>query len=390
MKIVYCHNYYRQRGGEDVSFECDVEMLRDKGHTVVTFTRDNSDWNCSGLRMAQQTLWNRATRVELAKLLRHEQPDILHCNNLFPQISMSVYAAARRYGIPIVQALHNYRTFCANSLLYRERSVCTKCLKSSAAWHGLRYGCYRDSRAATSVVVTMQLLNRLLGIQKRSVDVFSTPSQFARQVHIDGGFTPESIMVRNNFILPDLGLSNEDHGYALFIGRLSGEKGVDTLLRAWTDNNFSMPLRIVGSGPDEVSLKTSVAGHANISFLGHLDKANVLQQLAQASFLVMPSRTYETFGRTIVEAYSRGKPVIAGRLGAMAELVQDGVTGFLFDPASPSDLAATAMKFIQLDETEKQHMRLASRAAYETKLSAEASYQRLLEIYDYALGKNVG
>lgn len=389
MKIVYCHNYYRHRGGEDVSFECDVEMLRDKGHAVVTFTRDNSDWPSGPLRMAQQTLWNRTTRAELAELLRREQPDILHCNNLFPQISMSVYAAARRLGIPIVQALRNYRSFCANSYLYRDRSVCTKCLNSNAAWHGLRYGCYRNSRVATSVVVAMQLLHRILGTQKRAVDVFFTPSQFARQVYIDGGFAPESIMVRNNFILPDLGLSNEDHGYALFIGRLSDEKGVDTLLRAWTENNFSMPLRIVGSGPDEVSLKTSVAGHANISFLGHLDKASVLQQLAQASFLVMPSRWYETFGRAIVEAYSRGKPVIAARLGAMSELVQDGATGFLFDPTSPTDLAAAAMKFMQLDENKKQSMRLAARAEYDQRLSPEASYQSLLKIYEYALRNKV-
>lgn len=385
MKIVYCHNYYRHRGGEDISFEYDVEMLRSEGHTVIVFTRDNHQMDGGDLKLARETLWNRRARNEMKSLLARERPDILHCNNLFPQISVSVYSAAKQAGVPVVQALRNYRTFCANSLLYRNGTVCTKCLTSSASWHGLRHACYRESRTATSVIVAMQLFHRLMNMQKRAVDVFATPTQFARQVHIDGGFDPESVMVRSNFVIPDLGRSMEDQGYALFVGRLSDEKGVDTLLKAWSEYSLPIPLRIVGSGPDEPSLQKRVPAGSAVTFLGQLDQADVLEQIAKASFVVMPSRWYETFGRAIAEAFSRGKPVIASRLGAMAELVDDGINGFLFEPTDPASLAAAVMTFLHTSEKAKNRMRHAARAKYEKCFSAQASYQQLLKIYQYAM-----
>jgi glycosyltransferase involved in cell wall biosynthesis len=385
LKILYCHNYYQHRGGEDVSFEHDVELLRNEGHDVVTFTRDNSQWDAGKLRMAGQTLWNRETGKQVAAIIRARRPDILHCNNLFPQISTSVYAAARRASVPVVQALRNYRHLCANSYFFRDGNVCTKCLNLNASWHGLRYGCYRDSRAATSVVVAMQYMNRTFNIMKRSVDAFFTPTEFARQVHIDGGFDPNKIMVRSNFLTPDLGISNDDQNYALFIGRLSDEKGVDTIIKAWIQNRITLQIRIVGTGPAETKLRAAAAGNPHISFKGQLSTEDVLKQLSQASFLLMPSLWYETFGRTIAEAFSRGKPVIASRLGAMQEIVDDGETGYLFEPGNATELAAAVSRFGQLSESEKVRMRHAARAVFEKRFCSAASYAELLKVYDFAL-----
>ncbi len=386
MKIVYCHNYYRHRGGEDVSFESDVEMLRDEGHEVIPFTRDNETIEEGNpLKLAAETLWNRQTYREMQDVLRKEQPDVMHCNNLFPQISVSVYHAARKSGIPVVQALRNYRSFCANSFLYRAGSTCTKCLTSAVPWNALRYRCYRGSLAATSVVVSMQLMHRILRIQRRYVDAFFTPTQFARQIHISGGFNPESIFVRSNFLIPDLGPAGGDAGYALFVGRLSEEKGVETVIDAWQQNNIPIPLRIVGEGPEAQALKQKAQGNAKITLVGMLDTQGVLAELAGARCLIMPSRWYETFGRTIAEAFSRGTPVVASRLGAMAELVDHGTNGYLFTPGDADGLARAILQLTESEPAARQRMRAAARQTFQNRFSRRSSYVQLLQVYAFAL-----
>lgn len=387
LKIVYCHNYYRLRGGEDLSFENDVAMLREQGHTVIPFVRDNRELPSSAVRVAAGMFWNPRTAAEMARLLRLEKPDLLHCNNLFPQISVSVYRAAKRAGVPVVQALRNYRAFCANALLYRDSAPCTKCLGAAASWHGLRHRCYRNSGTATAMVASMQLLHRLLRIQRRYVAAFFTPTEFARAVHIKGGFDPNSVFVRSNFVSPDLGIAHTRSDHALFVGRLSSEKGVDVLLDTWMQKQIPIPLKIIGEGPEAARLRSKAAGCRHVTFAGRLEPIEVLQELGHARFLVMPSRWYETFGRTIAEAFSRGTPVLASRFGAMAELVQDGENGFLFDPADPSGLADAVQRFEQRDAVELRVMQSAARLSYERYFSARASYQQLLRVHRHALTK---
>jgi glycosyltransferase involved in cell wall biosynthesis len=386
IKIVYCHNYYRYRGGEDISFECDLDMLRQEGHTVIPFTRENADLDDGRkLQMAANTIWNRSTYREMLELLNAEKPDVLQCNNLFPQISSSVYAAARKLKIPVVQALRNYRTFCANSLLFRDGQVCTKCLNSWASWQGLRYGCYRDSRLATSAVVAMQFFNRLFKVQKRMVDAFCTPTHFAREIHIRGGFSPKTVFVRNNFVSTDVGMNPQRGDVAVFIGRLSYEKGLATVIKAWQESQLNFPLVIVGDGPDAASLRQMASGNSNIHFTGQLDIAGVSQQLQRARFLLMSSLWYETFGRTVAEAFAQGIPVVASRLGAMLELVEDGRNGFLFQPGDSTDLARVMRHCLSMGESQLDQMRLAARATYQTRFSALASYSQLLDVYDYVV-----
>jgi glycosyltransferase involved in cell wall biosynthesis len=382
MKILYCHNYYRHRGGEDISFETDVEMLRDAGHEVITYTKNNSELSGNQLQIAARTIWNRQTGREVGKLIDETLPDVLHCNNLFPQISVSIYKAAKQRGVPIVQALRNYRAFCANSFLFRDGQVCRSCLKSTAAWHGIIHRCYRGSFAASTVVAGMQLTHRLLRIQHRYVSAFFTPTEFSRQIHIEGGFAPEKLFVRSNFLLPDLGLSTLPGQYALFVGRLSEEKGVDTVIRAWRDSKIDFPLKIVGDGPIETSLREMAAGIDTIEFLGSMKADKVQEQIASAKVLIMPSVWYETFGRTVAEAFSRGVPVIASRLGAMEELVRNGQNGFLFEAGNSGSLADATTKMLNLDHEIELQMRTAARAAFETRFNAKVSYQQLMKIYD--------
>jgi glycosyltransferase involved in cell wall biosynthesis len=387
VKIVYCHNYYRFRGGEDVSFESDVELLRSRGHEVIPFTLDNRDWNSGRARMAIQSLWNADAARSLKAILLREKPDILHCNNLFPQLSVSLYRPAKQLGIPIVQALRNYRAFCANSFLYRDGNVCTKCLGRTLAWPALLHQCYRDSLSATASVVSMQLLHRLLRTQERYVDVFFTPSEFTRRVHIEGGYPAERILCRSNFVLPDLGQAKEKADEALFVGRLSEEKGASTLLSAWAKQKTVLRLKIIGEGPELNNLKAQALNLNRVEFLGSLGTAEVLEHIGRARVLIMPSMWYETFGRTIAEAFSRGTPVIASRLGAMQELVEDEVSGFLFDPSSSDDLGRQISRIAALDHQGYETMATAARNAFENRFSPEVGYQQLMNVYRLAKGE---
>ncbi|MCE3015545.1 MAG: glycosyltransferase [Pirellula sp.] len=389
MRILYCHNYYRHRGGEDISFETDVEMLRGAGHSVITYTKSNAELTGNQIQIAARTIWNRETGRDISKLIDEVSPDVLHCNNLFPQISVSIYKAAKQRGIPIVQALRNYRAFCANSFLFRDDKVCLSCLKSVAAWHGILHRCYRGSIAASAVVAGMQFTHRLLRIQKRYVDAYFTPTEFSRQIHIEGGFEPDKVFVRSNFLLPDLGLSTQPGRYALFVGRLSREKGVETVIRAWKERPIDLPLRIVGEGPEEESLRKLAEGIGPIEFLGSLSIDKVQEQIAGAKLLIMPSLWYETFGRTVAEAFSRGVPVVASRLGAMVELVHNGENGFLFETGNSDSLADATARVVGLDHVAETQMRNSARSAFEKRFNAKVSYQQLMAIYEHAI-KNAG
>ncbi|MEM9586588.1 MAG: glycosyltransferase, partial [Planctomycetota bacterium] len=206
LTIVYCHNYYQHRGGEDISFERDVKLLRERGHEVIPFIRDNRQLESqSRISLATNTLWNRSIERQFRSLLTEHQPDLVHANNLFPQISVSILATAKRQGIPVVQALRNYRSFCANAFLYRDGKVCTACMTSVLPWSAIRHRCYRGSVGASTVVAAMQVFHRLKKVQQRYVDAFIAPTEFARQVHVEGGFEADRVHVRSNFLDPDPG-----------------------------------------------------------------------------------------------------------------------------------------------------------------------------------------
>jgi glycosyltransferase involved in cell wall biosynthesis len=385
VKILLCHNYYRYRGGEDVSFEADIEMLRSFGHELHIYTKHNTEINGSGrLRLAKNTIWSRDSETEISDIIATFQPQVMHCNNIFPQISPSVYRAANRRGVAVVQALRNYRLLCANSYLFRDGHLCTQCVDRPLPYPALLYGCYRDSRLATAAVVGMQVVHNALGTWKQRVDAYFTPSAFARSLFIRNGIDGNRIAVRTNFVHPDLGLASGSGGYALFVGRLSPEKGLRVLLKAWQTLHGTIPLKIVGTGPDEEPLRSEYGNLAGVEWLGSRSSAEVLELLADAKCLVMPSEWYETFGRTIAEALSRGTPVIASRLGAMAELVIDGKTGFLFEPSNAEALV-TAVRMLVADDSRYQTMRREAYDSYKARFTREKSYEQLMRVYNEAI-----
>jgi glycosyltransferase involved in cell wall biosynthesis len=336
-----------------------------------------------GLEVAARTFWNARSRRELSRLIDAERPDLMHCTNTFPLISPSAYSAAHRAGVPVVQSLRNYRQLCPNALLLREGRVCEDCLGKRIAWPGVQHGCYRGSRLATAVVAGMTAAHRLLGTWRHSVDQYFTLTEFARAKFIAAGWPADKIAVKPNFVDPDPGAARGDGGYAIFVGRLSEEKGIACLLDAWRRLEQPIPLKIVGRGPLEGAIREAASSQPHIELIGHRPIAEVLDLLGAARLLVMPSIWYETFGRTIIEAYAKGTPVVASRLGAMAELVAEPHSGLLFEPRDPRDLALKVSSLWN-DAPTLARMRLAARQQFENHYTADTNYRQLLSIYGEA------
>jgi glycosyltransferase involved in cell wall biosynthesis len=387
MKILLCHNYYQQPGGEDESFAAEGRLLEARGHAVVRFTRHNDAIDGMGRwEVARRTFWSRETYSELRGLIRQERPDLMHCTNTFPLISPAAYDAARDEGVPVVQALRNYRLLCPNALFLRDGRACEDCLGKAVAWPGVLHGCYRESRAASAVVAGMAAAHRAMGTWARSVALYFTPSEFARQKYVEGGFPADRVAVKPNFVDPDPGPGTGRGGYAIFVGRLSPEKGVDTLLSAWSRPGAGLPpLKVVGDGPLAERVKEAARQGVAVEWLGRRSQPEVLSLIGEAACLVMPSVWYETFGRTIIEAFARGTPVIASRMGAMAELVADGRTGLHFEPGDAADLAARVRQLVS-DPEALETTRRAARDKYEQSYTAEVNYRLLTGLYGRALG----
>ena len=251
------------------------------------------------------------------------------------------------------------------------------------------HGCYRNSRPASAVVASTLVTHRVLGTWSEKVDSFIALSEFARRKFIEGGISAEKISLKPNFIDPDPGPGGVAHNYALFVGRLSPEKGIGTLLAAWSRLAGKMTLRIVGAGPLSPQVESASFQSEDIEFLGYKQNTEVMDLMAGANFLIMPSLCYETFGLAIVEAFAKARPVIASRLGVMTELVQEGYTGLHFEPGDSDDLAAKVTWAIG-HPAEMRTMGENARSVYVENYSAERNYDRLMEIYELARGLVTG
>jgi len=216
------------------------------------------------------------------------------------------------------------------------------------------------------------------------VNYYYTLTEFSRRKFIEGGFPASRIAIKQNFVHPDPRAGKGDGGYVVFAGRLSPEKGIDTMLAAWAQMKDAPTLKIVGDGPQADLVKKAAAGNPRIQWLGFRPLDEVLTIIGGATCLVIPSIWYETFGRTIIEAFAKGTPVIASRLGAMAELVTSGRTGLHFEPGNPSDLRDKVQQFLA-DPEGMARMRIAAREEYESKYTAEINYRSLMGIYDRAM-----
>jgi glycosyltransferase involved in cell wall biosynthesis len=391
MRVLIVHNAYQQPGGEDAVVAAEKALLLRAGNEVSEYLRHNSEIKSGGtwsnLALGFQTVWSSAARNELYRLLRNCRPDIAHFHNTFPLISPAAYYACRDLGVPVVQTLHNYRLFCPAATFFRDGQVCEACLEKNR-WQGVRHACYRQSRSASATVVAMLSFHHRYGTWSKLVDCYIALSGFSRAKFIQADLPAAKIVVKPNFVLPDPGVSAQPRDYAAFVGRLSEEKGLRTLLHAWGQVNPKYPLRVIGDGPlrNDLQSEISRSGLSNVRLDGHLPRGKSLKIMQGARVLILPSNCYENFPMTIAEAYACGTPVIASRLGAMQEIVHDGRTGLHFTPGDADDLAQK-VEWAWAHPDDMHRMGRNARAAFEAKYTAEKNYATLRAIYESVINK---
>jgi glycosyltransferase involved in cell wall biosynthesis len=388
LRVVIAHNYYQIPGGEDETLRRERELLRSAGHQVKEFIRRNSEITRTDIlakvTLAARTVWGGDSRKSMLAFLKEEKPDLVHFHNTFPLMSPSVYYACREAGIPVVQTLHNARLFCPGGNLERKHRICEDCKGKKLAWPGVLHGCYRQSRIETGVVAAMLAVHWQLKTWEKMITVYIVSTPFYRRKFIEAGFPEEKLLLKPHFV-EDPRVAHSDRGYALFVGRLSTEKGVQTLLRAW-DKLRHIPLKIRGEGPllPEVREVARKSG-GSVEIMPRLDRKGLNDLMSGARFLIWPSQGYyETFGYVAVEAFSCGVPVIASRVGVAEEIVQDQRTGLHFTSGDPDDLAAKA-EWAWSHPKEMDAMGRVARAEYEAKYTPERNYPMLMDIYQRAL-----
>ena len=393
MKILLVHNSYLEQGGEDVVFWQERSLLKAAGHEVLEYQRHNTEMEqystVRRLTIIGRTVWASDSYREFTTLLRENKPDVVHVHNTFPLISPSILWACRREKVPVVHTLHNYRLLCPGANFIRDGKPCEDCVHGSI-WQSVAHGCYRDSRPQTAAVALMLSVHRARKTWTETVDRYIVLTSFARSRFVNAGFPAEKITVKGNCVDPDPGQRTGEGSYALFVGRVSREKGTPTLLQAWRQLPRNYTLRIVGDGPARQQLESEAAAHglSNVSFLGRVSRERVIEAMKGARFVVFPSQLYENLPLTIIEAFACGVPVVASTLGAMAEIVEEGRTGLFFEPGNPDDLAR-AVKFGWEQPEFMRRLGTQARSEYETKYTAAANYRQLMEIYQQVIAKRL-
>jgi glycosyltransferase involved in cell wall biosynthesis len=383
MKVLVAHNRYRNYGGEDAVFDDETRLLEQEVE-VIRYEADNQKEISifSAIPTAIRLPWSRATYRKMVKLIRREKPSVAHFFNLFPLITASAYDACFDEGIPVVQMLQNFRPWCANGLFLREGKTCEECVHHGS-WRSVRYGCYRGSRLATAAVARMQNSNFDRNVWRDKINICMVPTEFMRRKVIDLGIPEEKVVIKPNFVLRPPGRRTSVGENALYVGRLSSEKGVPLAIDAFR-KLAPRGLDIIGSGPEERALAAATRETNTIRMAGRLPVEEVHRAMLRSSFLILPSICYEVFPRVLVEAMSLGVPVVASRWGGIPEIVREGETGLLFERGNAEDLAEKARR---LFEDEELNLRLGrnARERYERLYTPEINLRQLLEIYRKAM-----
>lgn len=385
--VLVIHNRYLEPGGEDAVVNAEVQLLRDHGHRILQYARHNREIaGFSTLRRAALPLtatWDRESYLELRALIRQERPAIAHCHNLLPLLSPAVYYACAAEGVPVVQTVHNYRLVCPGGNFFRNGAACDECDGNLAK--ALSRGCYRDSRRQTAAVALMLGAHRALGTWRERVAAYIAPSEFCRAVLCQHGLPANKIVVKPHFAAEIWPPKNGAGDFAIFAGRLSEEKGILPLLQVWRELK-NIPLLVAGSGPLEEAARRLVqeSGASHIRFAGWLSHEETLRRIRDARFLVAPSRCYETFGLSVLEAMACGVPAIVPATGALRELVADKRTGLLVD-VEDAEVLSKAIRRAWSRPLETREMGRAARHHCLEHYSPESNYRNLIAIYEAAL-----
>jgi glycosyltransferase involved in cell wall biosynthesis len=386
MIVLTLFNKRRAWGGEDLVVDTLHEVLRSHGVTVHSWLRDVAEIGegpLSRLSALASSVYSLSSRRAMDRLLGELGPTVVHAHNLHPLLSPSVLAACRRRGAPTLLHCHSFLLTCPVTFHFRAGDICEECLGGRE--HRCAVHDCRGDLAESAAYALRNMLWRKLGLFRDDVTLFVTPSQFLRRHLAAAGFPEERIDVLPNAVpIPDLEVVDPAaNGHVAFVGRLSAEKGVDTLLAA-ARLLPAVPFRIAGDGP--LRPRLSAAAPPSVEMEGWIARDRLPSLYRAARLTVVPSLCYETFGMVAIESMSHGVPVVAARRGALAEIVDDGVNGLLFRPGDAADLA---LKIRTLWEAPELCRRLgrAAREKAAREYGMEACYPRLMGLYEKAMSR---
>jgi glycosyltransferase involved in cell wall biosynthesis len=393
LRILQVHNRYLSgSGGEDVAVEADRVLLEERGHEVVQFFGTNAEFGTArGLRriaLGANAIWSQRSYRKLQEQVRRSRPTIVHVHNTFAQLSGSIYWALAQHHVPVVQTMQNYRWMCSTSTLYRDGRPCEECV-GRLPYPALIHGCeYNESLAAGVVIAGSNATHSVLNTRKRNVHAVIAPTEFMKSKLRDAGYDEARLHVRANFV-PDPGALFPNYegrsSQIVFVGLIDASKGAALCAQAWAlAEERTWRLLMVGDGRQHESLVAAWSAERNIEWTGRLDRNHALHTMSMSRFLVVPSLWYEVLPLVLVEAMSRGTPVIVPDHGAFPEIVEDGVNGIVFKAGDVRSLRDALRRAIALSPQEWTRLSQCARSRFLQRYSSELAYERLLSIYAHA------
>jgi glycosyltransferase involved in cell wall biosynthesis len=411
MKILFLNNFNYLRGGsERVMFE-EMRMLQDAGHETAVFTRayqqnqsalyerffpdeiqrDKYSISLKGVRTLKELLYSRQARLGLQHLLEEFKPDLVHAHNIYGGLSTSVLDALKEKNVPTVMTLHDLKLLCPSYLMLNHGRVCERC-KGNRFYHAVLTKCHKNSYLASAIYASESYFSHLSG-KYDAVDLFIAPSLFLLNKHREFGIDANRFVHIPNPVVPaDNAVYREPGGYLLYFGRISREKGLRTLIAAYTKLKTDLPLLIAGDGADRASVEKMVTRDQKeqIQFMGYLTAGPLGMAIDAARAVILPSECYENAPMAILESFSRGKPVIGARIGGIPEMIDDGVNGYLFEPGNAADLQQKLKMFLSLPADHVMEMGRAAQSKVESEYTAGSHYEQLMKAYCKAMAKSRG
>lgn len=384
MKILQVHNLYRTRGGECGVVDAEKLLLESRGHTVVQFLADSTSLDHMTLPKKAsaflQIPYNLHIARHLASYVSEHEPDLAHVHNVFPMLSPSVYVALRRNSVPVVQTIHNYRFLCPNGLFYVNGRVCEAC-QEKGYWEAVRNRCMHGSVATSAFYASAVAWGWRSGTFHSCIDRYIALNAFVAGKLMVAGISKEKIRICGNFVSDFAEATAIKQGYALYLGRLSAEKGLTTLLAA-ARSVPELPLKIAGTGPLEVDLRKALgeSGMDHIELVGHVAGETKRRLITEALCTVVPSEWYENFPLSVVESLALGTPVIASRVGGLPELIEHGHTGLLF-PAGDVEGLAECLRWMSQNTSSAYELAANTVVTARERFSPQRHLDQLLAIY---------
>lgn len=386
MRILFIHNHTQFFGGPDVVVANEMHLLKEKGHTVSIYSRHNDEIKKFGIRKKIQffpeTIFSRTSAKALSRIINDTQPDVAYVHNVFPLISPSAYNTLYKHNIPTVQGVHDFRFICPSAWLYANGAICELCTQGNYL-PAIQKKCFRNSRLLSALYACSVKVASIHSFDK--IDAFLCPSEFVKRKYIEGGFPSNKLIVKPHF--SDIHAITPNHTnseYALYIGRLSKEKGLWSLIKAF-ERMPNLSLKICGYGPLTDPIKEYVAknGTQNITLEGFVEGKKKTEMLQNSSFVIFPSECHESFGLVLLEAFAAGKPVLASRIGSIPNIIHEDKTGLLFEPGNIDDII-TKVRHLSEQPERQTLMGHAARQELDSRYSPDACYNILMQAFQYA------